>query len=86
MHLRTTSITGFLLVRFLAMLRPFRRLCYRFAFEQSLIERWLELVLRGAAQNHELALEIIECSILLKGYGETHRRGLGNFQILLDHK
>ncbi len=85
MHLRTTSITGFLLVRFLAMLRPWRRLSYRFTLEQSLIERWLDLVLRGAAQNHELALEIIECSKLLKGYGETHRRGLGNFQILLDH-
>jgi len=66
MHLRTTSITGFLLVRFLAMLRPWRRLSYRFTLEQSLIERWLDLVLRGAAQNHELALEIIECFKLLR--------------------
>ena len=66
------------------MLRPWRRLTFRFAFEQSLIERWLDLVQRGAAQNLELAVEMVECSRLLKGYGETHRRGLENFMTLLD--
>lgn len=83
MHLRTTSVTGFLLVRGLTVLRPLRRLTHRFGFEQALIERWLGLVQRAAAQSSELVLEIVECARLLKGYGDTHRRGLANFQTLL---
>ena len=65
------------------MLRPLRRLTHRFGFEQALIERWLGLVQRAAAQSSELVLEIVECARLLKGYGDTHRRGLANFQTLL---
>ena len=83
-HLRTTSVFGFLLVKGLAWLRPMRRFTHRFGFEQSLIEHWLGLVQRAIPQSPELALEIIECARLLKGYGDTHRRGLANFQTLLD--
>ena len=84
MLLRTTSITGFLLLRGLAQLRPLRRFTFRFGFEQNLIERWLALIHRAAAGNNRLTLEIIECSRLLKGYGETRRRGLDNFLEILD--
>jgi len=84
MHLRTTSVVGFLLVRGLAWLRPLRRVTHRFGFEQALIERWLDLIQQAAGRNPELALEIAECARLLKGYGDTHRRGLANFQTLLD--
>tara|TARA_B100001250_G_C19265569_1_gene556805 strand:- start:176 stop:592 length:417 start_codon:yes stop_codon:yes gene_type:complete len=84
MHLRTTSVSGFLLVRSLATLRPWRKLTYRFSIEQERIEDWLECVRVAASSDHQLAMEILECSSLLKGYGETHRRGLENYQTIMD--
>ncbi|MEC8156991.1 MAG: DUF6537 domain-containing protein, partial [SAR324 cluster bacterium] len=85
MHLKTTSVSGFLLVRNLAMLRPLRRWTYRISLEQERIDNWLEGVRTAASRDSQLATEILECSSLLKGYGETHRRGLENFQTLMDH-
>ena len=85
MHLKTTSVSGFLLVRSLAMLRPLRRWTYRFSLEQDRIDNWLECVRTAVSRDDQLATEILECSSLLKGYGETHRRGLENFQTLMEH-
>ncbi|HEU4352076.1 MAG TPA: indolepyruvate oxidoreductase subunit beta family protein [Burkholderiales bacterium] len=84
MHIRTSGIFGFLLVRSLACLRPFRPLSYRYKEEQQLIERWLALVAEAAKRDIGLAREIAECARLIKGYGETHRRGKANFLAILD--
>ena len=67
------------------MLRPLRRWTYRFSLEQDRINNWLECVRTAVSRDDQLATEILECSSLLKGYGETHRRGLENFQTLMDH-
>jgi indolepyruvate ferredoxin oxidoreductase beta subunit len=79
MHLRTTSVAGFLLLRSMAWLRPLRRRTSRFQEEQALIERWLAAIRAAAERDTGLALEIAQCARLLKGYGDTHRRGLGSF-------
>ncbi len=84
MHIRTSSVLGFLLVRALAWLKPWRPRSYRYQEEQRLIERWLGLVADAAKRDAALALEIALCAGLVKGYGETHRRGKGNFLALLD--
>jgi indolepyruvate ferredoxin oxidoreductase beta subunit len=84
MHIKTSSVLGFLLVRSLAWLKPWRPHSYRFKEEQRLIERWLGLVRDAAAKSVPLALEIAACATLLKGYGETHRRGKANFLAILD--
>jgi indolepyruvate ferredoxin oxidoreductase beta subunit len=84
MHIKTSGIFGFLTVRALAWLKPWRPYSYRYREEQRLIERWLGLVREAAARDAGLALEIAECARLVKGYGETHRRGKGNFLALLD--
>jgi len=34
---------------------------------------------RGSAGTAELALEVAECARLIKGYGDTHKRGSANF-------
>jgi indolepyruvate ferredoxin oxidoreductase beta subunit len=84
MHLTTTSVSGFLLMRSLAWLKPLRRRTSRYHAEQRRIERWLA-ALRAALPLHApLALEIAECARLIKGYGETHQRGAGNFERVLD--
>jgi len=84
MHIRTSGFFGWLLVRSLAWLRPLRPMSYRYVEEQKLIERWLELTADAAKRDAALAYEVAECARLIKGYGETHRRGKGNFLAIAD--
>jgi len=84
MHIKTSGLFGYLLVRSLAWLRPLRPHSYRYAEEQQLIERWLGYVADAAKRDAALAYEIAECARLIKGYGETHRRGKGNFLAIAD--
>jgi indolepyruvate ferredoxin oxidoreductase, beta subunit len=84
MHIRTSGVFGYALVRSLAWLRPWRPMSYRYREEQTLIERWLGHVAEAAKRDRGLALEIAECARLVKGYGETHRRGKGNFLAIMD--
>ena len=84
MHIKTSGIFGYVLVRSLAWLRPLRPLSYRYVEEQRLIERWLGHVAEAARRDVGLAREIAECARLVKGYGETHRRGKGNFLSIID--
>jgi indolepyruvate ferredoxin oxidoreductase beta subunit len=84
MHIRTSGIFGYLLVRSLAWLRPWRPASYRYREEQQLMERWLGLVKDAATRDARLAAEIAECARLIKGYGETHRRGKASFLAIVD--
>jgi indolepyruvate ferredoxin oxidoreductase beta subunit len=84
MHVKTSGLFGYLMVRSLAWLKPWRPHSYRYAEEQKLIERWLARVREAAARSVPLALEVAACATLLKGYGETHRRGKANFLAIFD--
>ncbi|HXU41073.1 MAG TPA: indolepyruvate oxidoreductase subunit beta family protein [Burkholderiales bacterium] len=84
MHIRTSGIFGYALVRSLAWLKPWRPYSYRYREEQQLIERWLALVGEAARRDATLAFEVAECARLIKGYGETHRRGKANFLAIVD--
>ena len=84
MHIKTSGVFGYLLVRSLAWLRPLRPYSYRYAEEQQLIERWLGMVAEAAKRDPGLGFEVAECARLIKGYGETHRRGKGNFLAIAD--
>ncbi len=82
LNVRTSSVSGFLILRLLAALRPLRRRSARYAEEQVLIERWLRAI--AAAPDAELALEIALCGRLIKGYGDTNRRAKANFLRIFD--
>jgi len=82
MHVKSSSVFGFLLLRLLASLRPLRRLSARYAEEQALIERWLAAI--AAAPDAELAFEIALCGRLIKGYGDTNQRAKANFLRIFD--
>jgi indolepyruvate ferredoxin oxidoreductase beta subunit len=84
MHVRTTSISGFLLLRMLASLRPLRPFTSRWHEEQRLIGRWLAAITAAAKHHPGLALEIALCGRLIKGYAETHQRGKANFLRILE--
>lgn len=84
LHVKTNTISGFLLMRSMAWLKPLRRSSLRYHETQPLLERWLTAVREAAVKDLALALEIAECGRLVKGYGDTYARGRGNFVRILD--
>jgi len=85
MQVNSQTISGFLRLWLLAKLRPRRPKTYRYEEEQRTIEAWLALIVEAAHISADLALEITECARLIKGYGDTHKRGLANYQMIEEH-
>jgi indolepyruvate ferredoxin oxidoreductase, beta subunit len=84
MHVRTTTVLGFARLRLLAGLRWWRPHTFRYVEEQAEIERWLGQIRAAAPLSVDLAREIAECARLIKGYGDTYKRGLGNYRCITD--
>jgi indolepyruvate ferredoxin oxidoreductase beta subunit len=82
MELKTTSIFGYLRFLALAKLKRFRPKSWRYVEEQSAIEAWLARVIAAAKLSPELALEVAECARLIKGYGDTWKRGASNYALI----
>ena len=80
MHVRSTTVWGFARLRFLASLRWWRPYSFRFVEEQAEIERWLTAIRAAAPIGSGLAREIAESARLIKGYGDTYKRGLQNYR------
>ena len=81
---QTSSLGGFLLLYTLAGLKRWRRSSLRFQVENRRIEDWLERIAAAAAINPQLAAEVAQCQRLVKGYGDTHERGVRNYETLMD--
>lgn len=81
---QTSSLGGFLLLYTLAGLKRWRRSSLRFQVENRRIEEWLERIAAAAAINPQLAAEVAQCQRLVKGYGDTHERGVRNYETLMD--
>lgn len=79
MELKTTSVLGYLRFWGLAKLRRFRPKSWRFHEEQIAIESWLSRVTAAASLSPDLAIEVAECARLIKGYGDTWKRGSANY-------
>ena len=82
MHVRPTTVTGFLMLRLLAGLRWWRPYTWRFEEEQARIQKWLDAIVRAAPQDPALAEEIAACGQIMKGYGDTHARAVLNFDLI----
>jgi len=82
MEINSTSVSGYLRFLMLAKLRWLRPYGIRYADEQAQLEAWLDLIAQAAPRSTDLALEIAECARLIKGYGDTHARGLGNYRLI----
>ena len=82
MEINTTSVSGYLRFLMLAKMRRIRPYGIRYAQEQEQIESWLRLIVEAAHRAPDLAIEIAECARLIKGYGDTHARGLSNYRTI----
>ena len=63
----------------IAGLRRWRRRLLRHVVEQQHMETWLESVLSTVPVDYDLAVEMIQCHRLVKGYSDTHARTLSKF-------
>jgi indolepyruvate ferredoxin oxidoreductase, beta subunit len=82
MKIRTTGVAGPVLLKLLASLRRFRPRSLKYAEEQAWIERWLNLVTRALQQDPAAAREVVLTAGLVKGYGDTYKRGQHNWALI----
>jgi indolepyruvate ferredoxin oxidoreductase beta subunit len=80
---KTSTIRGFLLMYFVASLKPTRRRSLRFANEQRFLQEWLATISSVVPSNAALATEIATTRTLVKGYSDTHERGRRNYDALM---
>jgi indolepyruvate ferredoxin oxidoreductase beta subunit len=85
MKVSTTSFFGFIRLRLLAGLRWWRPRTLRYAEETVWTDRWLYLCERALTRDTEAAKAVVETARLVKGYGETMKRGLANWNMLAEH-
>lgn len=82
-RIRTHTLRGHLQLRMVAGLRRWRRANRRHAEERAHLEAWLMEVAAVLPQDRALALELLRCRRLVKGYSDTHARGSSRFDRLL---
>lgn len=85
-HIQTAHVSGFLLLYAVAGLRRWRRGTLRYRWEQERIGAWLARIesLAPRAGGYDVAIELAECQRLVKGYSDTHERGLKNFGVVVE--
>ncbi|RMD94185.1 MAG: indolepyruvate oxidoreductase subunit beta family protein [Alphaproteobacteria bacterium] len=81
-RLRSDGMTGFFALWLIGGLRRWRRRTHRHAVEMAHLEEWLSRAL-AALPDYALAVEVIRCRRLIKGYSDTHERGLSKFDRVL---
>lgn len=81
--LQSGTLSGFLLLYGLAGMRRFRRTTLRHKIELKSLETWLRLIEETAPVDYELAVEIVNCRRLVKGYSDTHERGESKYLRLI---
>lgn len=80
---RTSSLGGFLMLYVVARWGRWRRTTLRHARETERIEAWLGRLQQTARIDPMLALEAAKCQTLVRGYSDTHARGLRNFEAIM---
>lgn len=80
---QTSSLRGFLPLYVMAWWGRWRRITLRYAVETERIETWLARVQAAAAVDPRLGLEAAKCQMLVRGYSNTHLRGLSNYDIIM---
>ena len=83
-RLRTDRLLPFAQLYILGGLRKYRRGTLRHAIEKEHMERWLEQALSYRKVDYALGVEALRNRRLVKGYSDTHARGLSKFDRVMD--
>jgi indolepyruvate ferredoxin oxidoreductase beta subunit len=82
-RLRTHSLGSFLMLHFLGGLKGYRLRTRRHAVEVAHLEAWLTQSLAPLEHDYALAVELLKCRRLVKGYSDTHAGGLTKFATVM---
>jgi indolepyruvate ferredoxin oxidoreductase beta subunit len=82
-RLQSAKLLGFLSLYCMAGMRRWRRGTLRHQSEAASLAQWLDLIARIAPRDYALAVEVVECRRLVKGYSDTHARGGGKYRTLI---
>ncbi len=83
-RLRTDSLRAYAMLYFLGGLKGYRLRTRRHAVEVSHLESWLERSLAPLEADYALSVELLRCRRLIKGYSDTHARGLTKFETVMN--
>lgn len=78
-RVRTYSLPWFLALYVVGGMRGLRRRSLRHAVETAHRDEWLKAATAAVGANYQLGVEILQCRRLVKGYSDTHSRGLSKF-------
>jgi len=81
-RITTTKLGGFILLYLLGRQSWMRPFSMRMKQENDRIELWMTEVSKLANSNYDAALEFAGLQRLIKGYGDTHHRGLHNYGLI----
>ncbi|PZR00148.1 MAG: hypothetical protein DI533_05970 [Cereibacter sphaeroides] len=83
-RLRSDSLRAFLMLHALGGLRGWRLRTLRHRQEVAHVENWLVLAMGYLPASYDLAVEVIRCRRLIKGYSDTHARGQSKFDRVIE--
>ncbi len=78
-RIRSDRLGGFLVLFLAASLRPIRRRLLRHEAEAQHLKTLIETALSCAETDYALGVELFNCQRLIKGYSDTHARGMSKF-------
>jgi len=78
-RIRTDRLSGFLMLYLLGGLRWWRPRTLRHSSEMAHLEAWATKAIAMLPQDYDLAVELLRTRRLVKGYSDTHARGLSKY-------
>ncbi|MBO6719768.1 MAG: indolepyruvate oxidoreductase subunit beta family protein [Rhizobiaceae bacterium] len=83
-RVRTDRLMPFLQLYVMGGLRRYRRGTLRHSEEVAHMESWLATALSTVESDYDLAVEVIRNRRLIKGYSDTHARGLSKYDRVME--
>lgn len=83
-RLRTDGIFAFVALHVLGGMKSYRLRTRRHAVEMAHIDDWIARALKPLDQNYALSVELFRNRRLIKGYSDTHARGLSKFDTVMN--
>ncbi|QFT58240.1 putative indolepyruvate oxidoreductase subunit B [Sulfitobacter sp. THAF37] len=83
-RLRTHSLRSFVMLHVLGGLKGYRMKTRRHEVETAHMAQWLEDSLAPLGEDYALSVELLKNRRLIKGYSDTHARGLTKFATVMN--
>jgi indolepyruvate ferredoxin oxidoreductase beta subunit len=83
-RVKTYSLPWFVALYIIGGLRGLRRRSLRHQVEVAHRDEWLATAVRMLEKNYQLGIEVLQCQRLIKGYSDTHARGISKFDKVMD--